>query len=624
VTPAYAAWNEALTERLIPVASSTPIYLFTDAGLIEDLASEIGVDPVRAVDEFVAAVRVTLDGHRPFERWERVSRDPVDANETPQYIAVLCFMVLIAVDRERTRFSYYPELNKVLGRPTDAGAPSGFDRDVRLLFTRFNEWLKSSGRGVPTATTSPSYPNVSWPLSQALVRPADRTLLARLFTAAGLSRGIDPSRNKLLSTVNPRLVTAASSPSRTRLLELREGHANLFVEILEREFRNWDGGISATSSATSFVRLCFEEETEEWWFLGAGAAVGDGASWRLGSASGRARGARGFEAMPPEIGQLLGSGVVGEIADGPRLVSKPRALRWMTLDRRVGGWAEVGLRDPEIDQLLVTRSNAPFRPSTVSGVEHLKAELADHEVFIVPRGVDVSADPAVPRHVARFVGGLPLDGRTNTYLCRDHLPALEVPESAVEVRFNGTLVEAETSMRVGLGGLGLGSGDHDFQVGQQRVKLRLVDRVQFGPTALQDTLSWHADLTSSARVRIPHDRGPVWLVGADGDLVQKEVPQVPWVKSLGLLTSEADVTGLVASLGWPARFVVNANYAGRPWVASVPLVLADQHGQNVPAFELQSARSMVHAVLGLDVGLCGDELRSWRRALAAVMRRTQR
>ena len=188
----YRAWNRALSDRFLQRARHTPLYLYTDRGVIEEVAPQVGIPADTAMRDFVGTVTSVLTGKEPFRRWADESARLVKPGGTPAYVAVLCFLVLAGVEQERVNFNYYPELNELMGRDAKAGPPPGFERDIPLMFNRFNLWLEGEGsvHGTPTAKPPAHYPYVGWPLSQALVRPADRMCVQRhLFGSLNLRPG---------------------------------------------------------------------------------------------------------------------------------------------------------------------------------------------------------------------------------------------------------------------------------------------------------------------------------------------------------------------------------------------------------------------------------------------------
>ena len=621
----YQAWNRALAARFLQSRKDEPLYLYTDEAVLQEVAGEAGADSGDALEAFVSAVRDTFDGEQPLSAWERRTRVLPSSDAAPAHLAVLCFLVLVAVEREDTHFSYYPGLNKLLGRPVTAGPPPGFTRDVELLFSRFNDWLVRTGNGTPTAAKSASYPHVSWPLSQAVVRPADRALLVRLFAGVGLAPGQAYSGDWLARAVRPRLSTAAESASRTRLLDLAQEHRDIFETTLAQVYSAWDGSLRAPSGPKfSNVRLCHEDTSGDWWFLGPSVPGTDGHAWTVGSVGGTVRANKGFEAMPPELWSLVGSGTVGAIDDGPTLRSPARAARWLSIDMRAGGWAEVGQRDQRTDQVALVERSVSQVLATCPGVEDRGVAPSGASILFVPRGVVLDEREGPPASVGPVLqGGLRLRAATSSYLLSD-LGAPEVAGcSGVRARV-GSIEHRIVDGTITINGPAIGPGDHEVRCGGDSVRFRLVDRLLAPGTHAADS-SWYDDLPPRTRVEVPHRVGPVWIVGADGAVQEREVVEPRWLRDLGLDSTATDVTGMVGSTQFTPLFVVSAPLPSRAWVTRVPDQLRrPDFGADRRSYDRARARRLVSQLL-TDVGPSDVQHdREWKKILAALLREVHR
>lgn len=626
MTNRYDAWNRALAARFLQERENEPLYLYMDEPVLQEVAGEAGADSGGAAQAFVAAVRDTVGGDRPFARWERVSRETPTPDEVPRYFAVLCFLVFVAVEREGTQFSYYPGLNRALGRPADAGAPGGFDQDVSRLFSRFNEWLSSTRHGTATAEPTERYPHVGWALSQAVVRPADRALIVRTFGAANLRPGMRLAAADLTARLLPRLRAAAASPSRSRLLELANSHRGLFEGLVRQLYAAWDGSADvATGPRSVQVRFCYEELSGEWWFLGPVLPGAQGRRWTLGSAVGTLGLVKGLEAVPQEMWSLVGSGEVGSVEGGPTLKSPARAVRWLSIDTRVGGWAEVGQRDEDLDQLALVQEGSAAGLEALPGVERRGVPSPGYVLLFVARGVAAGHPLAdVPVHrKPRLHGGLALRRMTNTYL----LGAVGAPEvidiTSTTASLDGIEVPV-TGGRVAVGGRGLEEGDHVLVADGHQVRFRLSDRL-LAVGDVVDGPSWYDDLDHPVRMSVPHDGGTVWIVGADGACAERKVAECRWATELGLFANEADVTGVVGTVPFVPAYVVSTQGGGHLWVTRVPEELRegdDSAEQENP--DWVRARDLVSALLaGCNPPAMQTE-KEWRRMLAALMRKVHR
>lgn len=619
----YQAWNRALAARFLQSRRDEPLYLYTDEAVLQEVAGEAGADSGAALEAFLSAVRDTLVDEQPFSAWERRTRILSSSDPVPPHLALLCFLVLVAVEREDTHFSYYPGLNKALGRSTAAGPPPGFTRDVELLFARFNDWLVRTGNGIPTAAKSASYPHVSWPLSQAVVRPSDRALLVRTFLAAGFTPGVARDRAVLRASVLPRLQTAGDSPSRTRLLELAHQHRELFDTTLLQVYSAWDGTSRLVAGPQfSNLRLCHEELSGDWWLLGSPVPGTVGRRWHVGSAAGTVRANKGFEASPADLWSLVGRGVVGRVEGGPKLRSPDRALRWLSIDTRAGGWAEVGRRDVQLDQHVVTTQHMADGLARVAGVEDRGTTPSGLAVCFVPQGL-VLADLAVPsaQPRPRFRGGLPLRVATHSYLLSPHGAAEVVQGSEATSVVEGTVAP---DIPIQIDALAAGPGDHALEVDGHILRFRLVDRL-LAPGEGQADAAWYDDLPTTVGMQVPHAAGPVWVVGADGAVEERDVQHSRWLDDLGLFPTAADVTALVRSTQFEPLFVISRPTEGTAWVTTVPDALrAVDPDATRRSYDRLRARQLVTQLLADARPDAMRDDRAWKKALAALMREVHR
>lgn len=623
MTRSYDEWNSALAGRFLQEHAGQPLYLYTDESVLQEICGEVGVDPADALSGFVSAVRDTLGHDEPFRKWMLEARREVPVDSFPAWLGVLCFLVLVSVERESTRFQYYPELNAHLGRPGDGKAPPGFDVHVPALFTRFNEWLLGDGsrHGTPTARSHEHFPNIGWPLSQAIVRPVDRALLVRLFASQHLIPGEERSGGWLRARLAPRLQTMAASPSRTRLLGLNEHHPEILEDVLLQEHRLWDGAESISLGPRRVrVRLCLDETRGEWWLLAPRVEGTERKRWTLGTASGHVPSFKGIEAAVEEVElwRLLGSGDVGQIEDGP-ILSSPRArMRWLSIDTRAGAWAEVGRRDPAQDQLLLVDVAGATALRGADGVVNRGDAPPGHELLFVPAGTR-ALEEELPAFGLRpqLSGGLCLSHSTSTYLL---VPSgCPVIAPATDARVAGQQLEVKGGA-ASLADAALAAGEHVVEADGHRLRFRLVERLQQGPVETVAS-SWVDGLPIAPHLRLPHERGSIWLVGERGQLEERPAIAPAWVTGLGLMANEVDVTSMVSSTWFEPSFVVSSCFHGKPWIEAIPDGMAKPQSTERPReLNRAAARELVSKLL-LGYGppaRTADE--RWKRAFAGLMR----
>lgn len=194
----YDRWNDAVADTMYPgVEDPTPVYLDLEDDLLATVAAHAGWsgDPREGL---CAAVRdAVIDGHKftltalnkRLLEWRRSSR-----TEPPPILAFLALTVQAAEDMGQddrlSTTAYYPRLANLLGVP---GA------DVRTVYTHYaeyfwrwlNQWLDDldGTRGLPTAYAL-QHRFVGLPISQALVRHADRRHFPEFFAQYGLAHGM--------------------------------------------------------------------------------------------------------------------------------------------------------------------------------------------------------------------------------------------------------------------------------------------------------------------------------------------------------------------------------------------------------------------------------------------------
>ena len=127
------------------------------------------------------------------------------AADEPPYVAVLALCVLagsrMAADPSAgiAAHAYYPHLNRLLGRDDRAGQPGWFVSSGRL-WERPQLLAGERPRGsygLACASTHPHFRYIGWPLSQCLLRAADRHRLPDFFRSAGLEPGTEIETRQL-------------------------------------------------------------------------------------------------------------------------------------------------------------------------------------------------------------------------------------------------------------------------------------------------------------------------------------------------------------------------------------------------------------------------------------------
>ncbi|GAA6621965.1 hypothetical protein [Scytonema sp. NUACC26] len=187
----YKDWNQALVTYFTSgISRGTKVYLSVDDELLERLGSKLNQKFTDGSwsNDFRIAVKqkVIVEGYVNLSKLR-----PVGADGLPQGVAFLGAMVLaaneMADEEEISEENYLKRLRAVLGLPTiDKGRPpgmkSGSDAE-EPLWLYWNRWLMANGfmasayRGRGGRTTY-----INYPISQSLLRRADKNRLMQLFS----------------------------------------------------------------------------------------------------------------------------------------------------------------------------------------------------------------------------------------------------------------------------------------------------------------------------------------------------------------------------------------------------------------------------------------------------------
>ena len=247
---AYKSWNEALARRYFAKENrGRPVYLCVDDDELEELVPN-GTPP--GVESLVQAVRLTLGTGETRFASHLVERDKWRQREDgyPPYIGLLGLCVLAAsrMARDSARGieanAYYPQLNLLLGRPAFDGMPSGFER-VAALWRDLCRWLDAcDGKyGTSTARQHPHFVNVGWPMSQCLLREADRRRLTEFFRAAGLEPHEEVEARQLWVLLKNWAWSGCglSQSAASVITHATGGIEEQLAEIVKHEYDAWEG-----------------------------------------------------------------------------------------------------------------------------------------------------------------------------------------------------------------------------------------------------------------------------------------------------------------------------------------------------------------------------------------------
>lgn len=649
MTDEYERWNEALAKHLLEDRPGRPFLLYVDQGVLAE-ASGL-VSEREAKDDFVAAVRSRCTGSEPFAAatqralsWWREG-----AAGIPPFLAVIGLTVLAATERTTTHFQYYDDLNTVLGRPVHAKMPPGFDRDIPILFTKLNEWLsRVRVYGTPTATAHLHWSNIGWPLSQALLRPADTRELHVLMARSGLVPGRRLDGQTLLRRITPRISLMAETPSRRRLLEAANRFPEVLAELLERAYVSWDQQEQDPVPVVHRIdlRLAHEEGYGDWWLVGRRPSEVQFTEMVIGGRRTPIRGRSVIEVQHQRPFALVGRGVVGNAGDSVVVRAPGAGPKWLRVDRDAGGWLEQPSADFSVEQLrlLPVAHHSEASRLKAGGAEQLGTAPEGWTLWKLPAGfsVDGREQSSTPAKSLVLDGGLCLDPVSRTYLRSERaLPVVTGLADGDVVEIDGrpfTVLDGRVMLPQ------LPAGDHAVTWEDERVRFRVLDHLQtelrlvpeYGWVTADGGLrigrletegpaicgAWCNDSGGIEPVStsVPFRTDSIWIMGREGQLAKRDVRPLAWVSSLGLGVTQTDVRRGLAGLDFRPAFAVAFKTSSSP--AFVVEVTAEEseapRPRDVTGLEVQQV------VQRLLVGGCQDlekdQERRWKRALAGLIK----
>lgn len=256
--PAYDAWNRAIAAHFFsPEHAGRPAPLAVDDETLKRIACRhLDVAAADALEDFISAVRDRARSWSHFRWFTSRQRDwwRAAAREgPPPSIALLALLVLAASRMERDEdvgvaaHNYYWRLNPLIGRPHDAGTPEGIEA-LQLLWEQLTQWLDDQQVGALGSSTVRAHhwhTNIGYPISQALLREADRNRLGDFFRSVRLEPGDEISAQELWMLLRnwTHEECGLSSYGVRAILDADARLAGVLAEIVKAEFDAWDGSL---------------------------------------------------------------------------------------------------------------------------------------------------------------------------------------------------------------------------------------------------------------------------------------------------------------------------------------------------------------------------------------------
>jgi hypothetical protein len=143
--------------------------------------------------------------------------------------------------------NYYVHLNDLLDLKHQ-GRPSSFE-EVSKLWEQLNGWLEKTNKGtlgLPTAKTHSTFIHIGYPISQCLLRKADRQRLPDFFQWAHLDPKEEISIEELIPDLQrwtTRTTCKLSEQGKAIFTNANQDLLKAAAEIVASELRAWDGAV---------------------------------------------------------------------------------------------------------------------------------------------------------------------------------------------------------------------------------------------------------------------------------------------------------------------------------------------------------------------------------------------
>lgn len=257
----YERWNGAIAGVVFsPDHAGVPVYLDLEDDVIASVAAVVGEQSEEPEAALVADVAATIDGGasqagilrahalrvRQWEQGDRIG--------TPPHLALLAVMSLaaerMANGEGMSANNYYGRLAPMLGMPDrQLDLAQAYRRVAERWWNDLNLWLErhDGRRGLPTAYSLGALQHryVGLPISQALVRAADRQGLVRFFQRLGFAAGSDVPPHALTPLLDA-WIRQNPSPATRSLQRMwsKPATRERVAEVAAVALAAWDGTVS--------------------------------------------------------------------------------------------------------------------------------------------------------------------------------------------------------------------------------------------------------------------------------------------------------------------------------------------------------------------------------------------
>ena len=255
----YDSWNKAIHDEFFTGSwAGRPVYLDLDDPALEKVGEEVRGDSTDIEAHFINAIVNTLvldsvgvgtfTAHVERLRSWRAAEQP----NVPPFLALLGFFSRVA-DQMRSgdglsSSNYLGRLGDAVGLDRDDirgrnKLSRDFRRQSHSFWNALNSWLDEAGGslGISTARVFDWRVHVGLPISQALVKEADRERFKNLFSRYGFTGGENLSTTDMKRLLDGWIRNSPISPYVKRIWDSGVDGKNRIAEIAAVELASWDG-----------------------------------------------------------------------------------------------------------------------------------------------------------------------------------------------------------------------------------------------------------------------------------------------------------------------------------------------------------------------------------------------
>lgn len=253
----YEQWNKAIISYFFEDHDDPDdiVFLQTDANTLLDIAVESNfntTDVDEAISSLTEAVReqVVYNGFVDF--WKinptKTLRQAIYSEEKPPQVAFLALTVLAASQMDKSKdasqTNYYLQLHRLLHGKSNHGIPKGIKyEDWEELWKHLQKWARNQFNiELYLSEGSPKKKYVWYPISQCLINKYDEHILHGIFKEMDLKPGAYLAESQLLAILRscksfPKLSEKIKRPIR----EKKTAETRLILGQIQLLLENWDG-----------------------------------------------------------------------------------------------------------------------------------------------------------------------------------------------------------------------------------------------------------------------------------------------------------------------------------------------------------------------------------------------